>query len=140
MLQNQTMVGELKFEIGYSQSTLFLTIIECRVSVSLTFFTNKQIFFFTQNLRYKHDTCVQLFFRPGRHAEIMTKVVKKDANPLFVETIKFQVPLESLLDKTIVLHVIDLKTSSRGEIQIPLNSIDFNQISTFVMKIGPVTL
>ena len=70
----------------------------------------------------------------------MTKVVKKDANPLFVETIKFQMPLELLLEKTIVLHVIDIKTSSRGEIQIPLNSIDFNQISTFVMKIGPVTL
>ena len=38
------------------------------------------------------------------------------------------------------LHAIDRNTSIRGEILIPLNTIDFNQISTFVKKIGPVTI
>lgn len=93
-----------------------------------------------QNLRDKHDTCVQFFILPGRHAEIRSKVVKKNSNPLFVETIKLSLPLESVRERTIGLHVIDMNTSNRGEILIPLNNIDFNQISTFVKKIGPVTI
>ena len=34
MLQNKTMAGEIKFEIGYSQGSLFMTIIECMVRMS----------------------------------------------------------------------------------------------------------
>ena len=34
MLQNKTMVGEIKFEIGYRQGYLFITIIECTVRLS----------------------------------------------------------------------------------------------------------
>ena len=94
-----------------------------------------------QNLRDRSDTFIQLFFLQGHHGEIMTKVVKKDADPLFMETIRFEVPVESLYERKIVLHVIDNKnTSKKGEVQIPLNSLDLNQMSTFVRKISPVTL
>ena len=94
-----------------------------------------------QNLRDRSDTFVQLFLLPGHHQEILTKVVKKDANPLFMETIRFELPVESLFERKIVLHVIDNKnTFKKGEVQIPMNSIDLNQISTFVRKIGAVTL
>ena len=93
-----------------------------------------------QNLRDRSDTFVQLFLLPGHHQEIFTKVVKKDANPLFMETIRFKLPVESLFERKIVLHVIDNKNNKKGEVQIPLNSLDLNQISTFVRKIGPVTL
>ena len=94
-----------------------------------------------QNLRDRSDTFVQLFLLPGHHQEILTKVVKKNANPLFMETIRFEMPVETLYERKIVLHVIDNKNTFRkGEVQIPLNSLDLNQISTIVMKIGPVTL
>ena len=82
-----------------------------------------------------------MFLLPGHHQEILTKVVKKNANPLFMETIRFEMPVETLYERKIVLHVIDNKnTFKKGEVQIPLNSLDLNQISTIVMKIGPVTL
>ena len=34
MLQNKAMAGEIKFEIGYSQGSLFMTIIECMVRIA----------------------------------------------------------------------------------------------------------
>ena len=81
-----------------------------------------------------------MFLLPGHHQEILTKVVKKNANPLFMETIRFEMPVESLYERKIVLHVIDKNTFKKGEVQIPLSGLDLNQISTIVMKIGPVTL
>ena len=96
-----------------------------------------------QNLKGKPDTYVQLYLLPGKHKEVKTKVVKNNPNPLFAETIKFQVPSESLQDRMLVLHVIDKDTFSKddklGEVQVPLGTIDLNRKSTFVRELGPVT-
>ena len=96
-----------------------------------------------QNLKGKPDTYIQVFLLPGKHKEVKTKVVKNNPNPSFVETIKFQLPLESLHERMIVLQVIDKDTFTKddklGEVQIALNSIDLNRRSIFVREIGPVT-
>ena len=96
-----------------------------------------------QNLKGKPDTYVQLYLLPGKHKEVKTKIVKNNPNPLFAETIKFQVPSESLPDRMLVLHVTDKDTFSKddklGEVQVPLNSVDLNRKSTFVRELGPVT-
>ena len=69
--------------------------------------------------------------------------MKNNPNPLFAETIKFQVPSESLQERMLVLHVIDKDTFSKddklGEVQVPLGTIDLNRKSTFVRELGPVT-
>ena len=96
-----------------------------------------------QNLKGKPDTYVQLYLLPGKHKEVKTKIVKNNPNPLFAETIKFQVPSESLPDRMLVLHVTDKDTFSKddklGEVQVPLNTVDLNRKATFVRELGPVT-
>ena len=96
-----------------------------------------------QNLKGKPDTYVQLYLLPGKHKEVKTKVVKNNPNPLFAETIKFQVPQETLSDRMLVLHVVDKDTFSKddklGEVQVPLHTVDLNRKSTFVRELGPVT-
>ena len=96
-----------------------------------------------QNLKGKPDTYVQLYLLPGKHKEVKTKVVKNNPNPLFAETIKFQVPQETLSDRMLVLHVVDKDTFTKddklGEVQVPLHTVDLNRKSTFVRELGPVT-
>ena len=96
-----------------------------------------------QNLKGKPDTYVQLYLLPGKHKVTKTKTVKNNPNPLFAETIKFQVPSESLPDRMLVLHVTDMDTFSKddklGEVQVPLSTVDLNRKSTFVRELGPVT-
>ena len=80
---------------------------------------------------------------PLKHKEVKTKVVKSNPNPLFVETIKFQMPQERFSDRILVLHVVDKDTFTKddklGEVQVLLNTIDLNRKSTFVRELGPMT-
>ena len=66
----------------------------------------------------KPDTYVELYLLPGKHKEVKTKTVKNDPNPLFAETIKFQVSALPALARMIL--IIELfKTFTLRDIVVP---------------------
>ena len=79
----------------------------------------------------KPDTYVQVYLLPGTHKELKTKVVNNNNNPVFQETMKFQIPQEKIHDRSIVLHVMDKdkfsKDDKMGEVQIQLNKVDLSR-------------
>ena len=91
----------------------------------------------------KPDTYVQVYLLPGTHKELKTKVVKNNSNPVFQETMKFQVPQDKVQDKTIVLQVMDKDLLSKddkiGEVQIPLNRVDLSRKIQVWREIGPAS-
>ena len=105
--------------------TLALTIEECR------------------NLKKGNDTYVQVYLLPGNHKELKTKTQMNNKNPVFNDTFRFQLPVSSIPNKTIVLHVMDKDKSTRddklGEVQIPLNRLDLSKVVQEWRQLGQVT-
>jgi len=131
-------VPELKYELLYEPGQmgqnghLVLTIAECRNLKGA-------------DLRGgKPDTYVQVYLLPGTHKELKTKVVNNNNNPVFQETMKFQIPQEKIHDRSIVLHVMDKdkfsKDDKMGEVQIQLNKVDLSRKASVWREIGPVTM
>ena len=95
-------VPELKYEVVYEPGPngqnghLKFTVAECRVGQTLNLFFP---FFlsFPQNLKGadmrggKPDTYVQVYLLPGKHKELKTKTIQNNSNPVFMETMNFQV-------------------------------------------------
>ena len=105
--------------------TLALTIEECR------------------NLKKGNDTYVQVYLLPGNHKELKTKTQMNNKNPVFGDTFRFQLPVSSIPNKTIVLHVMDYDKFSRddkvGEVQIPLNRLDLSKVVQEWRQLGQIT-
>ena len=105
--------------------TLALTIEECR------------------NLKKGNDTYVQVYLLPGNHKELKTKTQMNNKNPVFGDTFRFQLPVSSIPNKTIVLHVMDYDKFTRddklGEVQIPLNRLDLSKVVQEWRPLGQVT-
>ena len=95
-------VPELKYEVIYEPGPngqnghLAFTVAECRVGQEET---TKNVTFlnFLQNLKGadmrggKPDTYVQVYLLPGKHKELKTKTIQNNNNPVFMETMRFQV-------------------------------------------------
>ena len=79
----------------------------------------------------KPDPYVQVYLLPGSHKELKTKALNNDSNPVFMETMKFQIPYDRVQERTIVLHVMDKdkfsKDDKMGEVQIQLGRIDLSK-------------
>ena len=105
--------------------TLALTIEECR------------------NLKKGNDTYVQVYLLPGNHKELKTKTQMNNKNPVFGDTFRFQLPVSSIPNKTIVLHVMDYDKFTRddkvGEVQIPLNRLDLSKVVQEWRQLGQIT-
>ena len=108
--------------------TLALTIEECR------------------NLKKGNDTYVQVYLLPGNHKELKTKTQMNNKNPVFGDTFRFQLPVSSIPNKTIVLHVMDYdkdgwstRDDKLGEVQIPLNRLDLSKVVQEWRQLGQIT-
>merc|ERR1719397_265091 len=88
------------------------------------------------------DAVVSIFLLPGNHKELKTKVVKGSANPVFNESFQFGLRLQDAIHRTIVLQVDDWdrfsKNDSIGEVQIPLNTVDFGKTTREWRGLQPV--
>ncbi|TKR77502.1 hypothetical protein L596_018463 [Steinernema carpocapsae] len=75
------------------------------------------------------DPYVKLSILPERKQKFETKIKRKNLNPIFNETFLFNIPYNELQCKTLQLTVFDFDRLSKddqiGQLQIPLNSIDF---------------
>ena len=84
-----------------------------------------------------------LYIFPGTHKELKTKTQMNNKNPVFGDTFRFQLPVSSIPNKTIVLHVMDYDKFSRddkvGEVQIPLHRLDLSRPNQEWRPLGQIT-
>lgn len=106
-------LGKLRYKIRYETAAqkLHVTVVQC------------------QNLPKKDvigasDPFVRVFLMPGTHAELKTKVVKKELNPTYNDEFSFVLSPTDVQKKTIVFQVFDWERFSAndgiGEVQVPL--------------------
>jgi len=106
-------LGKLRYKIRYETANqkLHVTVVQC------------------QNLPKKDilgasDPFVRVFLMPGTHAELKTKVVKKELNPTYNDEFSFVLSPTDVQKKTIVFQVFDWERFSAndgiGEVQVPL--------------------
>eukprot|EP00090_Calanus_glacialis_P010894 TRINITY_DN1935_c0_g1_i5.p1 TRINITY_DN1935_c0_g1~~TRINITY_DN1935_c0_g1_i5.p1 ORF type:complete len:663 (-),score=240.20 TRINITY_DN1935_c0_g1_i5:156-2144(-) len=106
-------LGKLRYKIRYESAAqkLHVTVVQC------------------QNLPKKDvigasDPFVRVFLMPGTHAELKTKVVKKELNPTYNDEFSFVLSPTDVQKKTIVFQVFDWERFSAndgiGEVQVPL--------------------
>jgi len=123
-----SLVYELKYE--HSNQVLVLTVIEARDLK-------------TSDMMGKGaDAVVSVYLLPGNHKELKTKVIKNQTSPVFNESFRFEMKLQDVLHRTLVLQVEDYdrfsKNDSLGEVQIPLSQIDFNKQNKECRVLQPV--
>merc|ERR1711892_921095 len=111
--QTNMSLGKLRYKIRYETANqkLHVTVVQC------------------QNLPKKDilgasDPFVRVFLMPGPHAELQTKVVKKELNPTYNDEFSFVLSPTDVQKKTIVFQVFDWERFSAndgvGEVQVPL--------------------
>ncbi|KAG2462846.1 SYT1 protein, partial [Polypterus senegalus] len=78
------------------------------------------------------DPYVKVYIVPSKAKTCETKVLRKTVNPVFNENFKFELPVSEAPESTLVMVVFDFNRFSKhsiiGELRIPLNTIDLNQV------------
>ncbi|KAK0416627.1 hypothetical protein QR680_012596 [Steinernema hermaphroditum] len=115
VLQN---FGSLHFKLDYDFVTnkLSVTVVEAKTLPAM-------------DRNGMSDPYVKLSILPERKPKFETKIKRKNLNPVFNETFLFNIPYNELQCKTLQLTVFDFDRLSKddriGQLQIPLDSIDF---------------
>eukprot|EP00092_Neocalanus_flemingeri_P001913 GFUD01002043.1.p1 GENE.GFUD01002043.1~~GFUD01002043.1.p1 ORF type:complete len:1721 (-),score=424.93 GFUD01002043.1:78-4745(-) len=109
----------LNFQIAYQQSSLVVTVIECKNLKKADL------------LGGAPDGLVEVYLLPGNNKPEKTKVMKNSLNPVFNESFKFQVPYNEVATKTLIFQVFDwdrfTKNDPIGEIKIQLGHVDISK-------------
>jgi len=110
-------LGQLRYKIRYDTTIgkLHVTVVECKDLPKA-------------DILGKVDPYVKVFLMPGNHADLKTKVIKKNFNPVFNDEFSFVIDVENAQKKTIVFQVFDKdivgKDDAVGEVQVPLWLVD----------------
>jgi len=112
-LSTNMTLGSLRYRIRYDTAAqkLHVTVVQCRNLPK-------------KDVLGSSDPFVRVFLMPGTHAELKTKVVKKDLNPTYNDEFSFVLSPTDVQKKTIVFQVFDWERFSQndgiGEVQVPL--------------------
>ncbi|KAI6201355.1 Synaptotagmin-1 [Aphelenchoides besseyi] len=122
--------GQIHYKLDYdfTANKLSVTIVECQDLPAM-------------DRNGMSDPYVKLTLLPDRKPKFETKIKRNNLNPLFDETFLFNVPYNELQRKVLQIVVYDFDRLSKddriGQIAIPLDSIDFGELSDQWRELEP---